>query len=75
MRAHGVDVPDPQVGNGGIMIQKGSGPKIDPQSPAFRSAQKACATYLPGGGPGRNGVQRSEGNGTGASLDSESGKP
>lgn len=51
MRSHGVpNFPDPS-GGGGIQIQAGSG--INPQSPAFQSAQQACAKLLPGGGPGR----------------------
>jgi hypothetical protein len=49
MRSHGVsNFPDPSSG-GGINIPNGSG--IDPQSPAFQSAQKACSKLLPGGGP------------------------
>jgi hypothetical protein len=51
MRAHGLaNFPDPSAG-GGIQINSSSG--IDPQSPAFQSAQKACSNLLPGGGPGR----------------------
>jgi hypothetical protein len=80
MRAHGVDVPDPQVGSGrGILIQKSSagagssGPKIDPESPAFQSAQKACQSLLPGGGPkGGMATQHSDGKVAGASVDSVS---
>jgi hypothetical protein len=50
MRAHGVpNFPDPGSG-GGIRIPDNSG--INPQSPAFRSAQGACFKLLPGGGPG-----------------------
>jgi hypothetical protein len=52
MRAHGVsDFPDPSSG-GGIQL---SGSGINPQSPAFQSAQSACQKLLPGGGPGRGG--------------------
>ena len=84
MRAHGVDIPDPQPGNGGIMIQKdtgggtgGGGPKIDPESPAFQRAQNACATYLPGGGPKGGGVIQHSGGkkDSGASLESQSENP
>jgi hypothetical protein len=47
MRAHGVsNFPDPSS-SGGINIQQGSG--IDPQSPAFQAAQKACRKVIPGG--------------------------
>ncbi len=51
MRAHGVpNFPDPGSG-GGIQIPDNSG--INPQSPAFQSAQGECFKLLPGGGPGR----------------------
>jgi hypothetical protein len=50
MRANGVpNFPDPGAG-GGIQISPGSG--LNPQSPAFQAAQKACRKLLPGGGPG-----------------------
>jgi hypothetical protein len=49
MRAHGVsNFPDPPTGGGGTQIG-GSG--LNPQAPAFRSAQQACKTFLPNGGP------------------------
>lgn len=45
MRAHGVtDFPDPSSG-GGIQLAAG----IDPASPSFQAAQKACGKDLPGG--------------------------
>jgi hypothetical protein len=52
MRAHGVDVPDPQVADGGAIMMKkqGSTSTIDPKSPAFQNAQKACQKLMPGGG-------------------------
>jgi hypothetical protein len=47
MRSHGVpNFPDPSPG-GGIQIPNG----VNPQSPAFQSAQKACFGSAPGGGP------------------------
>lgn len=47
MRGHGVpNFPDPSSG-GGIQI----GPGLNPQSPAFQAAQKACGKLLPAGGP------------------------
>lgn len=48
MRAHGVsNFPDPSAG-GGISL----GPGLNPQSPSFQAAQKACSKYQPtGGGP------------------------
>ncbi|MGH3494777.1 MAG: hypothetical protein ACRDQ1_16290 [Sciscionella sp.] len=48
MRAHGVpDFPDPDS-QGRIKIQGGSG--LDPNSPAFQSAAKACKAPAPGAG-------------------------
>jgi hypothetical protein len=50
MRSHGVpNFPDP--GPSGLRIIPGSG--VNPQSPAFQSANRACARLLPGGGTGR----------------------
>lgn len=52
MRAHGVtNFPDPSTGGGGIHISIAAGSGINPQSPAFESAQSACSKLLPGGGP------------------------
>jgi hypothetical protein len=49
MRSHGVpNFPDPS-GGGGIHIEAGSG--INPFSPSFQGARKACGKLLPGGGP------------------------
>lgn len=46
MRAHGVsNFPDPSSG-GGIKLVPGSG--LNPQSPSFQSAQRACSKYAPG---------------------------
>jgi hypothetical protein len=48
MRANGVtNFPDP-AGGGGLNI---AGTGINPQSPAFKSAQAACSKLMPGGGP------------------------
>jgi hypothetical protein len=47
IRSHGVpNFPDPSPA-GGIHLSSG----INPQSPAFESAQQACTKLLPGGGP------------------------
>lgn len=49
MRAHGLsNFPDPTSGGGGggFQIQLGSG--LNPASPAFQAAQKACGKILPG---------------------------
>jgi hypothetical protein len=54
MRSHGVtSFPDPQFQTGGgisIRIHAGPGSTLDPQSPIFQNAQKACGG--PGIGPG-----------------------
>jgi hypothetical protein len=53
MRAHGVThFPDPQASNGGLTLVFGKNSGIDPNSPQFKAAQKACQKLLPGGGPG-----------------------
>jgi hypothetical protein len=51
MRAHGLpNFPDPTFSNGrvsiGIKGKRGSG--VDPSSPKFQAAQKACQDKLPG---------------------------
>ncbi len=52
MRAHGVkNFPDPQFQSGGrvgIRIGGGLGSGLDPNSPIFQAAQKACQADLPG---------------------------
>jgi hypothetical protein len=48
MRSHGVPkFPDPQFSAGSSRIKIG-GNGIDPRSPTFQAAQKACASVLPG---------------------------
>jgi hypothetical protein len=48
MRSHGVPkFPDPSA-NGSVTF--GSGTGVDPQSPAFQKAEKACRKYTPNGG-------------------------
>ena len=54
MRAHGINIPDPQADGGGIRIggpsSGGSGGEtFDPRAPAFQRAQRACESFLPGG--------------------------
>jgi hypothetical protein len=52
MRSHGVpNFPDPKVNGQGIQLL-GPSSGINPQSPAFQSAQTSCQHLLPGGGPG-----------------------
>jgi hypothetical protein len=69
MRDHGVDMPDPQFGNGGMVIVGGngnSGPQFDPNSQEFKEAQAACQSLLPGGADApKFGVSGSESGGPG----------
>src|SRR5262249_42050781 len=55
MRAHGLpNFPDPQFSPGRMSIRiQGKG--IDPNSPIFKAAQKACAKDLPGASTGTSG--------------------
>jgi hypothetical protein len=49
MRAHGVpNFPDPQFSGGRARLQVKRGGGLDPSSPAFQGAQKACQKDLPG---------------------------
>jgi hypothetical protein len=53
MRSHGVpNFPDPNTSGGGVHISIKSSSGINPASPSFQAAQKACAKLLPAGGPG-----------------------
>ncbi len=52
MRSHGVpNFPDPATSGGGVHISIKSSSGINPASPAFQAAQKACGKLLPGGAP------------------------
>jgi len=48
MRAHGINMPDPQFGNGGILQR--SGGDIDPNSAGFQAANRACGAGIRIGG-------------------------
>jgi hypothetical protein len=51
MRAHGItDFPDPTAQGGAISIKlkAGGGNDLNPQSPLFQAAQRACAKDMPG---------------------------
>ncbi|GAA4630193.1 hypothetical protein GCM10023196_054530 [Actinoallomurus vinaceus] len=55
MRQHGVNMPDPNS-DGGITVKSGGGKSnnvgagdVNPDSQAFKDADKACANYRPGG--------------------------
>jgi len=61
MREHGVNMPDPDPNDGGIKVTKrgaGGSPKhetsdgVDPESPTFKAADKACSKYRPNGADG-----------------------
>jgi hypothetical protein len=71
MRSHGVpDFPDPQIsGSGGgvqakitVTAHGGAAGGLNPNSPAFKTAQQACRKLLPNGGSpsggGANGAQQ-----------------
>ncbi len=47
MRAHGVtNFPDPTFSGGGVQLRLSQQSGIDPQSPAFQAAQKACGSPI-----------------------------
>jgi hypothetical protein len=51
MRSHGVPkFPDPKPSSGGMQLTIGPGMGIDPKSPQFQAADKACRKLMPGGG-------------------------
>jgi hypothetical protein len=50
MRGHGVEVPDPSPGQGGV-IKIGPGNDANPNDPSFQAADRACRHFLPQGGP------------------------
>jgi hypothetical protein len=57
MRSHGVpNFPDPSTGGGGVNLTSG----INPQSPAFKSAQRACAKLAPDAKPGGPSATKSQ---------------
>jgi hypothetical protein len=75
MRSHGVpNFPDPEFSHsgGGVGIRIGGkkGAGIEPNSPQFQAAQKACQSILPrpkGAGPGGGGPSTSSSGGPGGS--------
>jgi hypothetical protein len=51
MRSHGVpNFPDPKASGGGLELAIPKNAGIDPNSPQFKAAQKACRKLLPGQG-------------------------
>ena len=71
MRSHGIELQT-QTSNGGVRIGiQGSG--VNPESPAFQSAQKACEGYLPKLRPAGRTAGPRPGSGGGPSTGSSSG--
>lgn len=69
MRAHGVNVPDPQVSTngGGTEIKIGAGGPgqgPDKNSPQFQAAQSACQHFLPGNRSGPSSKSPDAGSGS-----------
>ena len=51
MRSHGVPgFPDPKISGGAVQLTINRGSGIDPRSPQFQAAQRACQSQMPGGG-------------------------
>lgn len=49
MRSHGLpNFPDPQASGGGIRLTMGRSSGLDPRSPQFQAAERACRNELPG---------------------------
>jgi hypothetical protein len=51
MRSHGLaDFPDPTVSDGGVQLSLGNkrSSSLNPDSPVFQAAQKACQSLMPG---------------------------
>ena len=51
MRDHGIDMPDPQISEGGAGVRiggpdGGDGPRLDPEDPEFQAAEKACGSLM-----------------------------
>jgi hypothetical protein len=46
MRGEGVNIPDPKPGQGGITFRKGDANAPDPESPAFKAADRTCHHLL-----------------------------
>jgi hypothetical protein len=65
MRSHGLaNFPDPVFSNGGAKMSLGSkGGGLNPNSPVFKAAQKACQSVMPGPPNGGKGATSSGGGG------------
>jgi hypothetical protein len=52
MRSHGLpNFPDPTFSGGGAQLRVDRKSGLNPNSPQFQAAQKACQKLMPGGGP------------------------
>jgi hypothetical protein len=61
MRSHGVPkFPDPQSSSGGMSLTIGPSSGIDPNSPQFKAADKACRKLMPGGGKAASPAQQAK---------------
>jgi hypothetical protein len=61
MRAHGINMPDPQFSGNGAILRGGADSSIDPNSAEFQAAQKACEKNLPNNGKGLSTTQGGSG--------------
>jgi hypothetical protein len=73
MRAHGLkDFPDPTFSGGMVQLSIGKKNGLNPRSPIFQAAQKACQSEMPkppsGGGGGKS-LGTSQGPASGASIE------
>jgi hypothetical protein len=48
MRSHGVKIKDPEFSKGGVLSSVGGPGQTNPDSPAFKAADKECRKYLAG---------------------------
>lgn len=70
MRSHGLpNFPDPQFSGGQARLKIDKSGGLNPRSPVFQAAQKACQSVMPGpkGGPTTSGSGSSSGSGNGPS--------
>jgi hypothetical protein len=61
MRSHGVPkFPDPQSSSGGMSLAIGPDTGVDPNSPQFKTAEKACHKLMPNGGKAPSPAQQAK---------------
>jgi hypothetical protein len=61
MRQHGINLPDPKLGEG-INVDGGKG--VNPNDPKFKAADQACQQYVPKGAGEKQTQQQSAGGGS-----------